>query len=80
MRHGLTLSDHDVHVKDLDRATECFVTSATREVMPIISLRLDDGRMVEFPAGGGETTRRVAQYYREYLEEHVQENASLSLW
>jgi branched-chain amino acid aminotransferase len=28
-----------VHAKDLPRATECFVTSATREVMPIISLR-----------------------------------------
>jgi len=79
-RHGLTLSDHDVHAKDLDRATECFVTSATREVMPIASLRLDDGRLVEFPAGGGETTRKVARYYREYLQEHVQRNASLSLW
>jgi len=78
--HGLTLTERDVHANDVDRATECFVTSATREVMPIVSLRLDDGRMVEFPAGGGEITRKVARYYRQYVDEHVKQNASLSLW
>ena len=79
-RHGMALKERDVHARDLPRATECFVTSATREVMPIVSLRLDDGTMVEFPPGGGETTRKVAEYYKRYLEEHVRENASLSLW
>ena len=78
--HGLTLSERDVHASDLERSTECFVTSATREVMPIVSLRLDDGRMVEYPAGGGEITRQVATYYKEFLEAHIKENASLSLW
>lgn len=79
-RHGLTLSERDVHSKDLDRATECFVTSATREVMPIVSLRLDDGRVVEFPAGGGDMTRKVTEYYREYVKEHIEQNAALTLW
>jgi len=69
-----------VHASDLERTTECFVTSATREVMPIVSLRLDDGRIVEYPAGGGEITRKVAAYYKEYLREHIKQNASLSLW
>jgi branched-subunit amino acid aminotransferase/4-amino-4-deoxychorismate lyase len=69
-----------VHSRDLDRVTECFVTSATREVMPIVSLRLDDGGVVEFPPGGGETTRKVAEYYKEYVKEHVEQNAALSLW
>ena len=78
--HGLTLNERDVHEKDLDRTTECFVTSATREVMPIVSLRLDDGRMVEFPAGGGEITRKVIQYYKQFLDEHVEQNAPRSLW
>lgn len=76
----LTIHERDVHADDLARTTECFVTSATREVMPIVSLRLDDGRVVEYPAGGGEITRRVAQHYREYMNEHVRQNASLSLW
>jgi hypothetical protein len=48
--------------------------------MPIVSLRLDDGRMIEFPAGGGEITRKVAGYYKKYIHEHVKKNASLSLW
>jgi len=77
---GLAVNDRDVHANDLARTSECFVTSATREVMPIISLRLDDGAMVEYPAGGGEITRQVAQYYRQYMDEHVKQNASLSLW
>ena len=76
----LTVNERDVHADDLDRTSECFVTSATREVMPIVSLRLDDGRVVDYPPGGGETTRRVAQYYREYMDEHVRRNAALSLW
>jgi len=78
--HGLTLNEHDVHEKDLDRATECFVTSATREIMPVVSLRTDDGRMIEFPAGGGEITRKVAAYYKKYIDEHIEKNASISLW
>lgn len=79
-RHGLALVERDVHARDLPKATECFVTSATREVMPIVSLRLDDGAVVDFPPGGGEMTRKVAEYYKQYLDEHVTENASLSLW
>jgi branched-chain amino acid aminotransferase len=77
---GLAVNDRNVHASDLEKTSECFVTSATREVMPIISLRLDDGRMVAYPAGGGEITRKVAQYYRQYMDEHVRQNASLSLW
>jgi branched-chain amino acid aminotransferase len=77
---GLTVNECDVHAKDLDRTTECFVTSATREVMPIVSLRLDDGRTVEYPAGGGEITRKVARYYRQFMDEHIKQNASLSFW
>ena len=78
--HGLAVNERDVHADDLIRTTECFVTSATREVMPVISLRLDDGRVIEYPAGGGEVTHQVAEHYRRYMEEHVRQNASLSLW
>ena len=77
---GLTVNERDVHAKDLDKTTECIVTSATREVMPVINLRLDDGSLVEFPAGGGEITRKVTRYYRQHMDEHVRQNASLSLW
>ncbi len=77
---GLVITEREIHADDLPGTTECFVTSATREVMPIISLRLDDGRLVEYPAGGGDVTRQVARHYRHYMDEHVKQNAALSLW
>src|SRR5690606_4772608 len=46
---GLATFERDVHVDDIGRATECFLTSATREVMPVASLRLSDGRVQAFP-------------------------------
>jgi branched-chain amino acid aminotransferase len=78
--HGLAVNEREVHVDELDKSTECFVTSATREVMPIVSLRLDDGRVVEYPPGGGAITHQVAEHYRHYMEEHVRQNAALSFW
>jgi branched-chain amino acid aminotransferase len=73
--HGLEVEEKDLHASDLPRTSECFVTSATRGVMPVISLRLEDGKVVEFPAGGGELTRLTARYYRQYVDRYVQQHA-----
>jgi branched-chain amino acid aminotransferase len=64
---------------DLQRATECFVTSATREVMPVATLRLESGHWQEFPPGGGSLTRRVAAAYKEAVRGYVQKHADLRL-
>jgi branched-chain amino acid aminotransferase len=77
--HGLKLGEKDLHVSELPPATECFVTSATREVMPVVSLRLEDGKIVEFPPGGGEVTRQTAQFYRQYVDQYVREHADCRL-
>ncbi|HZF28327.1 MAG TPA: aminotransferase class IV [Gammaproteobacteria bacterium] len=77
---GLESDEVDVAAADLTRATECFVSSATREVMPVASLRLLDGSMIAFPEGGGPVTRRVAAYYKEYVAEYVRAHAHLSLF
>ena len=69
---GIKTSEVDIHVKDLDRATECFVTSATREVMPAYSLLLEDRRKLQFSKGGGEVTRRVARIFRDYISNFTQ--------
>lgn len=79
-QHGLPTREREIGVGDLSRAGECFVTSATREVMPILSLRLPDGTLCEFPEGGGELTRRVADYYQGYVAAYVREHASESLF
>jgi branched-chain amino acid aminotransferase len=76
---GFPLSEVSLHANDLARTTECFVTSATREVMPVAALRLDDGMWHEYPAGGGEVTRRVAKAYKDFVRRYVEENSKLAL-
>lgn len=77
---GLDSVEADVAAADLARATECFVSSATREVMPVASVRGLDGSVIDFPAGGGPVTRRVAAYYKEYVAAYVRENARRSFF
>src|SRR3954466_12192885 len=57
---GCPLYEQKLPAAQLSKATECFVTSATREVMPVVTVRLESGEWRELPAGGGELTRRVA--------------------
>jgi branched-chain amino acid aminotransferase len=68
-----------IHVDDLPRTAECFVTSATREVMPVRSLLLADGKLLEFPLGGGELTRQVAELYRAYVQRYLKANEKLRM-
>jgi branched-subunit amino acid aminotransferase/4-amino-4-deoxychorismate lyase len=76
---GVSVHETTIPATDLPRAAECFVTSATREVMPVAALRLESGDWREFPPGGGEVTRRVAEAYKDYVNRYVHENAGLRL-
>jgi branched-chain amino acid aminotransferase len=76
---GFGYEDRQVKASELTKATECFVTSATREVMPVVSIRLENGDLREFPAGGGELTRRVAKAYKEFVAKYVKENEVLKI-
>lgn len=77
--NGFKLHDAKISATDLSQASECFVTSATREVMPVAALRLESGRWHEFPPGGGEITRRVAKAYKGFVARYVQQHADLRL-
>jgi branched-chain amino acid aminotransferase len=77
---GLATRETEISGGDARRATECFLSSATREVMPVFTLRMEDGGMRTFPEGGGAITRRVRGYYREHVERYVREHGALSLW
>lgn len=79
-RHGLESKERNIHSRELSNATECFVTSATREVMPVRSLRLEDGGQVSFPAGGGDITRKVIAYYKEYVDDYIRDHADESFF
>lgn len=76
---GFVVEEADIPSDQLARATESFITSATREVMPVAGLRLDDGRWVDFPAGGGAVTRQVAKAYKEAVRAYVEANAELRI-
>ncbi|MGI9430413.1 MAG: aminotransferase class IV [Bythopirellula sp.] len=76
---GIAVHETKILADDLSRATECFVTSATREVMPVAGLRLECGQTVAFPPGGGEVTRQVAKAYKTLVASYVQENAELRI-
>lgn len=78
--HGIEVHEREIAEEDLTRAEECFLTSATREVMPVASVRLGDGRVVGFPAGGGELTRLAARLYREHVAAYVERHASRSFF
>jgi branched-chain amino acid aminotransferase len=76
---GFKLHDLTVPASELKKVTECFVTSATREVMPVAGLRLENGEWVELPPGGGEMTRLVARAYKEFVKQYVAKNAALRI-
>jgi branched-chain amino acid aminotransferase len=77
--NGFQLHDRQLPGSAIANATECFATSATREVMPVVGLRLENGEWREFPPGGGEMTRRVGKAYKEFVIRYVQEHAGLRL-
>lgn len=77
--HSFKLVEREIEAAELEKATECFVTSATREVMPVVGIRLEDGRNLDFPPGGGEMTRLVAQAYKDFVRKYVAENPALRL-
>lgn len=77
--YGFTLEERELRATDIEKASECFVTSATREVMPVSGIRLESGQWREFPAGGGELTRKVAKAYKDFVQKYVAENQALKL-
>src|SRR6476619_6425223 len=76
---GHPLHERKLPAVQLSKATECFATSATREVMPVSGIRLESGEWREFPPGGGEVTRCVAKAYKESVAQYVKDHADLKL-
>ena len=70
----------ELAIEDLLAADECFLTSATREVMPVRFVDCGDGRRRDFPAGGGPLTRRIAQSYKDFVAQHVAAHGHYSMF
>lgn len=74
------IEDCRLGLEDLGQATEAFVTSATREVMPVRSVLMPSGKKVEFPSGGGAVTRQIRADYKEYVSSYSRSNIAAKLW
>ena len=77
---GLPTEETEISVDDALRATECFLTSATREVMPVRALIGDAGIRKDFPEGGGEITRRVKALYSAAVDDYAAAHAGTALF
>ena len=66
--------ERGIHSEELPTATECFVTSATREVMPVKSLTLENGDEMTFPVGGGELTRKGMSLYTRMVNDFIDQH------
>ena len=77
--HGLDILSRDISLQDAANATESFITSATREVMPVHSLLFPDGHTLEFSEGGGDLTRQAMAHYRDYVERYLRAHADQRL-
>jgi branched-chain amino acid aminotransferase len=77
--YGFPLQEMKLPVGELSKVTECFVTSATREVMPVAAIKLESGTWHELPLGGGDMTRRIAQAYKQLVSRYVEEHSSLKI-
>ncbi len=74
------IEDCRLGLEDLKQADEAFVTSATREVMPIRAVLMPDGKKQEFPAGGGGLTRKIAASYKQFVTDYSRSNIAAKLW
>lgn len=79
-REAIVCRDDELTVADAAAADECFITSATREVMPVRSLLFEDGTRRDYPSGGGPTTRHIAAQYKAFVDAYVQAHACYSMY
>lgn len=72
---GLRYTEKPVNPGELGDAEEAFVSSATREVMPVRKVILGRGEEKTFRSGGGDKTRALREAYAEFTAEYAETHA-----
>jgi branched-chain amino acid aminotransferase len=75
-KEGIETAETAISVGDMREAEECFLTSSTREVMPVRTLKFESGEVVSFPVGGGPLTRRLVELYKTFVSDYVREHGT----
>jgi branched-chain amino acid aminotransferase len=68
--------DRAMFPADIEAATECFVSSATREIMPVTAVILPGGKRKEFTPGFGPISNRLREAYGQYVQDYIKERRS----
>jgi branched-subunit amino acid aminotransferase/4-amino-4-deoxychorismate lyase len=77
---GIDFQHSPLRIEDIREASEAFIASATREIMPVASIRLPDGRSLTYPSGGGQTTSRLIELYAEFVKYYVKSRENTALF
>lgn len=78
--NNVAVAERALTIEDVKNASECFITSATREVMPCASLRIDAHTMMTFADGGGPKTRQCMQLYKNMIVKFIETNQHQKWW
>jgi branched-chain amino acid aminotransferase len=62
---GITVEEKTLRVEDLERADEVFITSVTRDLLPVFSIQ---GLTIRRQ---GDARQRLAEAFRRHLETYV---------
>ena len=70
---GLNVAGGEVRLEDLGRFDEAFLTNAVMEIMPLVEVRDNSGKIITIGSGKpGELTRRLMTAYREMVERETE--------
>ena len=77
---GILYQDVPLFPEDAMRATECFVSSATREIMPIKAILFPGKKEVRFPEGGGKVTQQLQKEYAAFVKRYIETRRAEALF
>ena len=77
---NLKFTERAISPAEIEKASEAFQCSATREVMPIATIQLENGKKVQFPIGGGKVVKQLRTAYSEFIEEYVRTHSNEALF
>lgn len=73
---GIKYEERTLKPIDIEKATECFVTSATREIMPVKEILWENGKTQTFSGGTGQWTLKLSTAYKSYIKNYVNNHQS----
>lgn len=68
---GVPYIERAIMLNDIKAATEALQCSATREIMPLLSLKISGTETLTFPSGGGPVIASLRNAYADYVKQYA---------